>query len=171
MVIVNVAFASPINPAGAAPALSVGQVWAGLERKIRFAQEFVPVIVGTEVLEETTEGSGSEAVPVVVREATFKEGFRQGSPKVKEVCKCYAPSRVDFHQPDGTTVSNIISFDKDDALNMTYSFAWRYPEVDASDAAAVAELRKKHRAGAQMAVESSIQAIREMVKDGRIKEA
>lgn len=94
MVTINVAFTSPINPAGATPVLTLGQVWAGLERKIRFAQEFVPVILGTEVLEETTEGTGSEAVPVVVREATFKEGFREGDPKVKEVCKCYEPSRV-----------------------------------------------------------------------------
>ncbi|KAK0654662.1 hypothetical protein DIS24_g5043 [Lasiodiplodia hormozganensis] len=171
MVTINVAFTSPINPPGATPVLTLSQVWAGLERKIRFAQEFVPVILGTEVLEETTEGTGSEAVPVVVREATFKEGFREGDPKVKEVCKCYEPSRVDFHQPNGTIISNVISFDANDALNMTYSFAWRYPEVSASDAAAVAELRKKHRAGAQIAVESSIQAIREMVKDGRIKEA
>lgn len=94
MVTINVAFTSPINPAGATPVLTLNQVWAGLERKIRFAQEFVPVILGTEVLEETTEGTGSEAVPVVVREATFKEGFREGDPKVKEVCKCYEPSRV-----------------------------------------------------------------------------
>jgi hypothetical protein len=56
MVNINLAYTSPINPSGASPILTQPQIWAGLQRKIRFAQEFVPVIESCEVLEEDEQG-------------------------------------------------------------------------------------------------------------------
>ncbi|GME65382.1 hypothetical protein BKCO1_1140007 [Neofusicoccum parvum] len=168
MVTINIAFTAPINSPSATPPLTVPQLWAGLQRKIRHAQEFVPAITACTVVSETAEGGspggGGDAVPVVTREAVFAEGGRV----VTEVCRSYAPSRVDFHQPDGSVVSNIVSEAADGALHMTYSFSWRHPEVAAGSAEDEA-LRAKYRAMARMAVEKSIESIREMVKDGRIQ--
>jgi hypothetical protein len=64
---VNLAHTSKINPPGATPVLTRAQVWAGLQRKIRFAQEFVPIIDGCEVLKDD---SG-----VVERIVKFKKGM------------------------------------------------------------------------------------------------
>jgi hypothetical protein len=85
MVNFNVAYTSRINPAGATPVLNQAQIWAGLQRKIRFAQEFVPVIESCEVLEEKD--------GVVTRDVRFKKGM---GPKdqAKEVVRSYWPSWV-----------------------------------------------------------------------------
>ena len=74
---------------------------------------------------------------------------------------------MDFIREDGAVITNTISFGEslaDTDLNMTYTFEYR--DVDAAKAA---ETRKMYRKNAQGAVDSSIKAIREMVKDGRIK--
>ena len=52
---------------------------------------------------------------------------------------------------------------------MTYAFEWRHPEVDAKDEAKVAALREKLKQMARGAVENSIESLRKMVLDGRIK--
>jgi len=87
MVNIHVAYTQPINPPSATPVLTRSQIWKGLQRKVRSATEFVPVIVSCKVVSE--EGS------VVTREVGFKEGF--GPPKVREVCKEYAPTKVSFN--------------------------------------------------------------------------
>lgn len=77
MVTINCAYTEAINPPGSSPTLTRSQVWKGLQRKIRHAQDFVPVIENTEVLEEKENE--------VTRLAYFK-GKKEG---VKEVCKSY----------------------------------------------------------------------------------
>lgn len=93
MVTINCAYTEPINPPNTTPVLSRDQVWKGLQRKVRKAQDFVPVIIGCDVL--------SEKENEVVREAHFKE--RDGHPamSVKEVCKSYYPTKVrsNIHVP------------------------------------------------------------------------
>lgn len=86
MVTVNCAYTEQINPAGVTPVLTRDQIWKGLQRKIRKAQDFVPVIEACDVIEE----KGNE----VVREAHFKEtqGFKKQT--VREVCKSYYPTKV-----------------------------------------------------------------------------
>jgi len=86
MVTINCAYTEQINPAGASPVLSKDQVWAGLQRKIRKAQDFVPIITGCDVLEEKEDE--------VVREAHFKERDGIAAHSVKEVCKSYYPTKV-----------------------------------------------------------------------------
>lgn len=73
----NLAFTAPINPPSASPALSQGQVWAGLIRKCRKPQEIVPLFSNCEVLEESAEG--------LKRVVTFKPGMGPPSGKVTEI--------------------------------------------------------------------------------------
>ena len=66
MVAIYVAYTQQINPAGATPVLTRAQIWAGLERKVRRAQDFVPVITECKLLEDKGD--------VVIREAKFVAG-------------------------------------------------------------------------------------------------
>lgn len=86
MVNVYIAYTEPINPSGATPVLSRDQIWRGLQRKIRKAQDFVPVIDGTTVLEEKENE--------VTRLAHFKGSNGTPEREVKEVCKSYYPTKV-----------------------------------------------------------------------------
>ncbi|KAI4665673.1 uncharacterized protein J4E78_003136 [Alternaria triticimaculans] len=163
MVNFNIAYTSRINPAGATPVLNQAQIWAGLQRKIRFAQEFVPVIESCDVLEEKD--------GVVTRDVKFKKGM---GPKdqAKEVVRSYWPSWVDFEQEDGTHIRNIVSDGPSgeiEDLNMTYMFEFVVSHVQEGTPEAEKEIQK-FKGMAKKAVESSIDAIREMVKDGRIKD-
>lgn len=121
MVTINIAYTAPVNPSGAEPQLTQAQVWAGLERKVRRAQDFVPIIVSCEVLSEEQTAKGFS----VTREVRFKGA----ASSVKEVCNHYAPSRVDFEQDNGSFISNIVSKGPDGELLMTYAFEWRHPNV------------------------------------------
>jgi hypothetical protein len=83
------------------------------------------------------------------------------------------PIQIDFHQPNGSTITNTISEGPKGAaegdLLMTYTFEWYHPEIDAKDTAKVAEQREAHMKTAVMAVEKSIESIRRMVVEGKIK--
>ncbi|KAI6089792.1 DUF1857-domain-containing protein [Hypoxylon rubiginosum] len=170
MVTFNLAYTAPINPAGATPTLTVPQVWAGLQRKVRRAQDFVPIIEECNVLSEETEPrTGNLAV---TREVRFKAGFEPsagaGGALVRETCVHFAPCRVDFEQPDGSTISNIVSAGPDGELLMTYAFEWRYPDVKEGSEEAKA-LEEKSWKTAKTAVHGSIDTIRRLVKDGEIQ--
>jgi hypothetical protein len=78
---------------------------------------------------------------------------------------------VDFHQENGTIISNVISDGPngtDEDLQMTYIFEWMHPEMEAESPEAN-ELRVKYQAMAKMGVDKSIESIRRMVKDGTIQ--
>ncbi|OCL07235.1 DUF1857-domain-containing protein [Glonium stellatum] len=161
MVTYYLAYTAPINPSGVTPVLTVPQVWQGLQRKIRFAQEFVSAITSCTVLEDKD--------GVVTRKVTFKEGMGVAS-EAREVVKSYEPTWVDFHQDDGSVIRNLISAGPDgtdESLHMTYMFEWRYPKIEEGSVEAQ-ETHEKLKKMAKMAVDSSITTVREMVKDGRI---
>jgi hypothetical protein len=85
MLNLHIAHTSPINPPGASPTLTHTQIWAGLQRKIRHAEEFVPVIESCEVV--------SDEDGVVTRNVVFKKG--QGpKDRAKEVVRGFKPSWV-----------------------------------------------------------------------------
>lgn len=88
MVVINCAYTEKINPPGASPVLSKTQIWNGLQRKIRRAQDFVPIIEGCDVLEESEN--------TVIREAHFQAAMGNPAKTVREVCKSYPQSKVDF---------------------------------------------------------------------------
>ncbi|KAL9089914.1 MAG: hypothetical protein Q9159_002271 [Coniocarpon cinnabarinum] len=181
MATVNCAYTGYINPPNVTPVLTQAQVWAGLERKVRRGQDFVPVIESTTVVEEkrSTKQEWPQLAPgtqIVVREAKFTDG--NGPPAAlmnngiaRETCLLHAPNRVDFLQDSGSLVMNIISRGSGgpEDLRMTYAFTWLHPELDpVKDKVAVDHLVEKNTVGAQTAVEKSIEAIREMVKKGNI---
>ncbi|EDU47059.1 DUF1857 domain containing protein [Pyrenophora tritici-repentis] len=165
---INLSHTTPINPPSATPPLTAPQLWAGLQRKIRFAQEFVPVIESCTVLSEEPASSSSafgSSGTVVTREVIFKKGLAP-KPQAKEVVTSYWPSWVEFEQEDGSVIRNIISEGGEGELYMTYAFQFDVQGEEGSKALEeeVGRLKKM----AKTAVESSITAIRDMVKDGRI---
>ncbi|KAL7620451.1 hypothetical protein AAE478_009446 [Parahypoxylon ruwenzoriense] len=180
MVTLNLAYTAPVNPSGATPVLTPSQVWVGLQRKVRKAHEFVPVIESCTVLAEETSSSDNLSV---LREVRFVAGARSGTANggggggdnstngnlVRETCVHYPPCRVDFEQnADGSTISNIVSKGPDGELLMTYAFEWRHPDVrEGSEEAKV--LEEKSWKIAKLAVESSIDTIRRLVSNGEIQ--
>lgn len=160
-----VAYTAPINPPSAAPQLTLNQVWALLRRKIRKAQDFVPAAIeATDVVSQSHDNHGR---PVTTRVVTFREGFRQGDRRVEEVVTTFHPMKVEFRQPDGSQVQNIISKGPQGELYMTYTFEWLHAELDD---VALAAKRAQEEAGSKMAVEGTIKAMRELVVDGRWEE-
>lgn len=147
MLVLNIGYTAPINPPNTLPVLTASQIWTGLQYKVRRADKFVPIITGCEVLSEvdttTTDPKGGEHV--ITRLVTFKPGAvgpgttaggangdgEAAGKKVKEVCRLYAPCRVDFGQEDGTTIGNYVSEGAGGELYMTYVFQWRVEGVQA----------------------------------------
>ncbi|KAI1098191.1 DUF1857-domain-containing protein [Jackrogersella minutella] len=170
MITINIAYTAPVNPSSATPVLTQAQVWAGLQRKVRRAQDFVPIIEDcTVVSEETVPGTDNVKV---TRDVQFAAGSQPAdvtlNTLVREVCTSFPPCRVDFLQPkNGNTISNILSKDGHGDLIMTYSFEWRYSSVKpGSEEAKVLEERCWHTA--KIAVLGTIDTIRRLVRDGEI---
>lgn len=179
MVNLYIAYTAPINPPNATPVLTTEQCWAGLQRKIRNAPEFVGAITKCDVLEDKD--------GVVTREVVFGA---QPDKRVKEVCRSFEPMKVrwywihtdkgriltrifkvDFHQTDGSIISNIISngpSQEPTDLYMTYAFQWLHPEIE-EGSKEVQEKSKSYKAMSKMAVDKSIEAIRRLVDEGQIK--
>jgi hypothetical protein len=90
MVNIHLSYTAPINPPDTTPVLNPHQIRAGLQRKIRAAQEFVPVIISCDVLEDKD--------GVVTRDVKFKPG---AGPKdqAREVVKSFYPSWVRYLLP------------------------------------------------------------------------
>lgn len=79
MAIIHCAYSEPINPPGASPVLTRAQIWKGLQRKVRRAQDFVPVIKGTDVIEDKENE--------VTRDAHFGAYMGKEARTMREVCK------------------------------------------------------------------------------------
>lgn len=144
VVSLNNAYTAPINRPGESPVLTLDQVWQGLRRKVRHAEEFVPIIVDCKVLSEERSSTGEE---IVTRTVEFSKEVPRGGVPVKEVCHHYAPCRVDFQQEDGSRISNFVSAGPSGAaedLYLTYVFEWRHPELEAGGAK-VAEVEEEHK--------------------------
>lgn len=162
----HLAFTLPINPPGSSPLLTQSMIWQGLLRKIAHAQEFVPVISSCTVESESTDPE--TGVPVTKRSVVMNGNV------VKETCKAYEPTKVHFWQENGSLISNIVSegpggAEKGD-LWMTYVFEMRHEELEGRDVeGGLKEARGKELLVARMAVERTIDSMREMARDGRIK--
>ena len=63
------------------------KIWRGLQRKIRHAEDFVPIIEKTDVIEDHKENE-------VVRVAHFIAQEHSPAHEVKEICKSYYPTKV-----------------------------------------------------------------------------
>lgn len=77
--------------------------------------------------------------------------------------------QVDFEQEDGTHIRNVVSdgpSGEAEDLHMTYMFEFSLPHAQGSEEQE--KEIKKLKGMAKMAVEKTIDTIRDMVKDGRI---
>lgn len=93
--------------------------------------------------------------------------FREGNRRVEEVVTTFHPVKVEFQQPNGSHIANIVSKGPDDELYLTYTFEWMHPDLDDE---ALAAKRVVEEGMAKHSVESTIAAMREMVSDGRLDE-
>jgi hypothetical protein len=99
----NVAYTTHVNPPGASPKLTITQVWKALEEKVRHAEWFVSgALKSTDVLSVDTDEQGHK---VTTREVVLVEGDR----RIREVCTEYPMLKVEFTQPCGGLVCNIVS--------------------------------------------------------------
>ncbi|KIW05600.1 hypothetical protein, variant [Verruconis gallopava] len=156
------AYTAHINPAGASPILTMDQVWAALEQKVQHAEWFVAgALKSTDVLSVETDDQGHR---VTTREVVFVEDNR----RIREVCTEYPKLKVEFKQPCGGLVCNIVSQGPGgpEDLCMTYTFQYLHPGASDEE---IKELTEKRAKMSKMAVEGTIEAIRKMVQDGRIK--
>jgi len=83
----------------------------------------------------------------------------------------YTRLKIDFHQDDGTLISNIVSegpSGKPEDLMMTYCFEWRRPDVE-EGSADMEKVMEQYKKTAKMAVQGSIDTIRKFVENGEIK--
>ncbi|OBT65683.1 hypothetical protein VE03_03417 [Pseudogymnoascus sp. 23342-1-I1] len=156
----NVAFTASINPPGVTPKLKREEIWAGLLLKIRSAETFVAAAIqSTTVISESTDTSTQNSV--TIREVVFREDQR----KVKETVTAYKDCRVDFVQPDGSLISNVVSESAEGGLYLTYIFEWRHPGLSKEELQPLYEKEKKM---SRMAVEGTISVLRELAKSGKL---
>lgn len=155
----NLAFTAPINPQGTTR-LTIPQIWAGLLLKCRSAETFVPAAIqSTTVLSDTVDPATGN--PVVVREVLFRESQKL----VKEVVTAFKPCRVEFEQPDGSRVSNVVSEGAEGELYLTYIFEWRHPGLSAEEMESALAREKKM---SRQAVEGTINVLRRLVEEGKL---
>ncbi|KIM41660.1 hypothetical protein M413DRAFT_444915 [Hebeloma cylindrosporum] len=148
----NFAASRQVNPSGAMPKLTEKQVWKGLELKTREPKSFVAAITECEIISDT----GNK----VVRRVRFGE-----APKtIEEVVELYKGTIAYFEAPElGGRITNLLSYDKDGEMVLTFSFANGIPGV--SEGKPPSELNKMIGG----VVEHTIERIRELVQGGVIQ--
>ncbi|KAF1921792.1 hypothetical protein BDU57DRAFT_553839 [Ampelomyces quisqualis] len=130
------------------PPLTHAHLWAGLQRKMRSPQDFVPAITACTV-ERDDAGRG-----IVTREVSLAGRV------VREECRTYGRSWVEFVRGDGSVVRNVISGGEGEGqVYLTFEF-----EVEGEGEEEMRKLKEM----ARMAVEKTIETVGVMVRDGRI---
>ncbi|KAM3563015.1 hypothetical protein MY1884_001475 [Beauveria asiatica] len=155
MVVLYYAATAPVNPSGISPVLAPAQVWEGLRRKIRHADQFVPPITSCVVEKEENN--------VVHRRIVI-----EGGKEMTEVCTELAPHRVDFRLEDGSEVENILAPGPGGELFLTYAFKWKFDNVEEGSKEAQ-NLRAEQEKMVLGGVQSTIKVIRELVSNGELK--
>ncbi|TFK70938.1 DUF1857-domain-containing protein [Pluteus cervinus] len=140
----------PVNPPGVTPILTHEQVWKGLAYKARYPKAFMPVITSCELVED----HGDK----VVRSVRFGD-----AEPVDEYIDLYEPTIIYFEIPSrGNRITNFLSYDVNDNLLLTFTFANGIPGGSLKDS--VQESNKMIGGG----VERTINKLREMVKAGEL---
>ncbi|PMD52478.1 DUF1857-domain-containing protein [Hyaloscypha bicolor E] len=164
MTIIYAAATAPVNSPGVSPVITMKQLWAGLELKVRYPQLFLAVIDTCDVLEDDGE--------TVLREVKFKDvGMAPViGPKVQEKITSIAPISVHFLFPsmgNASKVLNIVSSGMDGELLLTFTFEWEHKEIEEGSEEAVKK-QNQYQETAPRGVAGTISAIRQMVKDGKL---
>ncbi|GLB44660.1 putative DUF1857-domain-containing protein [Lyophyllum shimeji] len=143
-----------VNPPGASPVLTEAQVWKGLGIKARNPQTFVPMITSSTVVSDDGKN--------VVRSVSFNNG----EPIIEKI-ELHESTIAYFEiEATGLRITNLLSYDADGELVLTFSFANGIPGfTDGEPLPEPKELNKIIGAG----VERSIERIREMFREGTIE--
>ncbi|KAF9479308.1 DUF1857-domain-containing protein [Pholiota conissans] len=154
----NFAVSRLVNPQGASPVLTEAQVWHGLQLKVRSPGEFVPVITSCEILSD----EGDKVSRLV--------GFRDGVTAREEVEEYQGAIAYFDSQTMGTRITNVLSYNEDNEMVLTFSFAGGVPGYNVSSASESSSRPsvKEMNETVGPAVEGTIRRIRELVRDGRI---
>ena len=157
---IHIVHTAPINPPGSSPRITRAQAWAGLARKARHPEEFVPVVAGCEILRDTASSSpGTDPFHPLSATANDQEiecivHFKPGVPhamQIRETCTLRAPCRLDYAMEDGSTAVNLIgvgpsllpslpagaegergrSGDEEEELYLTFAFCWDHVGMEA----------------------------------------
>ncbi|KAG6845168.1 hypothetical protein H0H87_012964 [Tephrocybe sp. NHM501043] len=141
-----------INPPGATPVLTEDQVWKGLGIKARNPKTFVPMITSSEVV--------SDVGNKVVREVRFNNGD-----PVRETIELH-PSTIAYFEMESTgiRITNIVSYDANGELVLTFSSANGIPGGVAHEGKSALELNGT----LGKTVEHSVERIRELAVAGEI---
>ncbi|KAG6845167.1 hypothetical protein H0H87_012963 [Tephrocybe sp. NHM501043] len=147
-----------INPPGATPVLTEDQVWKGLGIKARNPKTFVPMITSSEVVSDV----GNKAL----REVRFNNGD-----PVRETIELHPSTIVNENEQayfemesTGIRITNIVSYDANGELVLTFSFANGIPGGVAHEGKSAQELNETLGKG----VEHSVERIRELAVAGEI---
>ncbi|RDW70379.1 hypothetical protein BP5796_08776 [Coleophoma crateriformis] len=160
MVIINVAYTTAINPPSASPHLNPKQIWAGLQHKVRHAEEFVKPIESCQVLKE--EGN------TVTRQVKFAPGYSNtGKQLATEVCTEYEGVKVNFLQEDGSMIQNIVSEGENGEMFLTYVFEWFRDDVKAGSEEEQ-KMKTQYAPMARTAVHGTLDTVRKMAQDGKL---
>ena len=84
---------------------------------------------------------------------------------MKEVVTAFKPCRVEFEQPDGSRVSNVVSEGADGELYLTYIFEWRHPGLSKEE---LKDALVKEKGMSRQAVEGTINVLRRLVEEGKL---
>jgi hypothetical protein len=122
-VTIHLAHTALINPPGTDRVLTAAQAWAGLQRKARRPQDFVPVVDTCEILSEV---DGIISCIVVFK----RDSGVAHAKRIKETCTLKAPCRLDYEIEDGSSAVNIISFGPGGELLLTFGFAWLHEGLE-----------------------------------------
>ncbi|KAF8662767.1 hypothetical protein AX16_001125 [Volvariella volvacea WC 439] len=141
-----------VNAPGITPRLTEGQVWKGLGIKARQPQSFINAIVNCEVVED----QGDK----LVRSVQFKHAPER---VVREEVSLHGNTIAYFEIPsDNVRITNVLSYDWEDELVLTFSFTGGVPGTRADQPA------KEINAIVGQAVEHTIQRLRELAELGEL---
>lgn len=91
--------------------------------------------------------------------------FRESQKPVKEVVTAFEPCRVEFEQPDGSRISNVVSEGAEGELYLTYIFEWRHPGLGGEELKSALDREKKM---SRQAVEGTIKVLRQLAEEGKL---
>ncbi|KAF9460490.1 hypothetical protein BDZ94DRAFT_1169656 [Collybia nuda] len=149
----NFAASRLINPLGSSPVLTEAQVWAGLGIKARNPQSFVAAITSCEVI--------SDDGHKIVRSVSFG-----GTNPVTEEIELHEGTIAYFEMSStGVRITNIVSYNFDGDLVLTFSFANGIPGFSPEQPLPDVEALNKAIGGG---VEHTIKRLRELAQEGTI---
>jgi len=153
----NFAATRLVNPPGIEPKLSLEQLWAGIRKKAREPKGFVPSVVSCSVVEDSANK--------VVREVVFRNEGNAGETKLTEHITFYEPVCAIFcsEGKEKLYITNLISFDKENNLQLTFSFLGGYPGgEDPGPSVSLEEMSQK----VGLVVEKTIEVVRDLIREG-----